>query len=150
MFDLAQYEISDTAQWTVEDAKGNPIKLPNGDDWTLTLASPGTKKAMRAAHKRQQAKQAEMFGTMAGKTSKRTEDDEARDRANFLMEIYEGTNAEGFTYQGKTGQDAMRAAFLSPKLGHIADGAEKFHNDRGNFYEDASTSSSGTSVTLPG
>lgn len=143
MFDPSKYKISESATFEVPDAKGDTIMLDDGVDekgqpkykpWTITVASPGTKKAMKASHKYQQAMKGDLFTQMAGKASKRDEMDDIKDRATFLMEIAEGTNADGLTYEGKTGNDALRAIFLDPLMGHVAIGLEKFHNDRGNFY----------------
>lgn len=133
-FNPSKYKISESASFEVPDAKGDVIVLDNGGPWTITVASPGTRKAMKAAHEYQQATKGDLFAQMAGKVSKRDELSDTKDRAKFLMDITEATNAEGLEYEGKTGNEALRAVFLDPLLGHIAIGLEKFFNDRGNFY----------------
>lgn len=135
MFDPSKYRINETADYEVLDAKGDAITLGNGQTWTITVASPGTNKAMRAKDKLQKATKGDMFAQMAGKKSKRDEMSETRDTADFLVAITESTNAEGLTYDGKTGMDALRAIYLDPFMGHVADGLQAFFNDRGNFYK---------------
>lgn len=142
MFDLTKLEIKDEAKYHVTDAKGDP-QYDGDQPITITLASPGTKKASKASFKRDQARSSRVLGEMGGKTSKRTEVDEMKERAEFLAEISE--SLDGFEYPG-----GARALYMNPKLGHITDGVEKFFNDRGNFSADSSTTSSNTSATQPG
>lgn len=148
-FDFATLEITDSGTCPVTDARGNEINI-NGRPLTLTVASPGTKKAVAAQFKKDEARNARVMGMAAGAKSKRTADDELRERADFLMAITEGCSHSNVTYKGKTGLDAIRAMFLEPKLGHIADGVEKYHYDRGNFSPDSSPASSSTSDMQPG
>lgn len=138
MFDLAQLEISDSTQYTVTDARGNDVII-DGRPFTITLASPGTDKAVAAQFRRDEARSARMIGSATGVKSKRTAKDDYRERADFLMAITEGCSHPDITYDGKTGTDALRAMYLAPKLGHVAEGAEKCHADRGNFYEGSAT-----------
>lgn len=133
-FNPSKYRISETAAYEVVDAKGDAILLEDGNPWTITVASPGTKKAMRAAHKMQQARSGDVSALLTGKASKRDEMDDIKDRATFLAEITEGTNAADLEFEGKTGLDALRAIYLDPFMGHVAIGLQKFHDDRGNFY----------------
>lgn len=149
MFDLSQLEISDSAIYQITDARGNDVVV-DGKPLTLTIASPGTKKAVSAQFKRDEARSARLVGTMGGVKSKRTAEDEQRERADFLMAITEGCSHADVSYNGKTGMDALRAMFMEPKLGHVADGAEKFHGDRGNFFAGSANSSASTSAMLPG
>lgn len=135
MFDPSKYRINETADFEVVDAKGDAIVLENGQQWTIAVASPGTNKAMRAKDKLKKATQGDLMSQMAGKKSKRDELAETRDTADFLMAITESTNADGLTYNGKTGMDALREIYLDPFMGHIADGLQAFFNDRGNFYK---------------
>jgi hypothetical protein len=144
MFDITSLEIGDTAKYHVTDAKGDPQYTSHPTDFnekgepvqipvTITVASPGTAKASRAQFKRDQARNARVIGDMSGKVSKRTEVDEAKERADFLASITE--SLDGFDYPG-----GAKALYLNPKLGHIADGVEKFYNDRGNFTGDSANS----------
>lgn len=148
-FDFATLEISDSATYQVTDARGNDVVI-GGKPLTLAIASPGTKKAVAAQFKRDENRNARMVGSMAGVKSKRTADDDMRERTEFLMAITEGCSHSNITYKGKSGLDAIRAMYLEPKLGHVADGVEKFHHDRGNFSPDSSPASSSTSDTPHG
>lgn len=149
MFDPSNHRIGETGTYEVLDAEASPIYLDDSEDtpWTITVASPGTKKAKRAEFKRQQAAQGALFTSIKGKKSGQDEMSETKSRADFLMEIVESTNADGLTYQGKTGLDALRAVFMDPYMEHVAIGLQNFYNDRGNFKTDASTISSNTSAT---
>lgn len=128
MFDLSKLEIQDSAKYHVTDAKGD-AQYDGDTPITITIASPGTKKATRAQFKRDEVRSARVLGSIAGKTSKRTEADEMKERAEFLAEITE--SLDGMEYPG-----GPRALYMNPKLGHITDGVEKFFNDRGNFSAD--------------
>jgi hypothetical protein len=143
MFDISKLEINDSGKYHVTDAKGNPQYDESGAPITITLISPGTKKAAAAQFKRDEARSARVLGAMGGKQSKRTEEDEIKERSAFLAEITE--SLDGFVYPG-----GAKALYLNLKLGHIADGAEKYFNDRGNFSADSVTDSPSTSDTQPG
>lgn len=134
-FNPGKYKISESSDYEVTDANGNVIMLEDGNPWTITVASPGTRKAMRATHEYQKAQKGDVFAQMTGKASKRDEMDDVKDRATFLMAITEGTNAADLEYEGKTGMDALRAIYLDPLMGHVAIGLDKYHTDRGNFYK---------------
>lgn len=148
-FDFAALEIIDTGNYQVVDARGNDVVI-GGKPLTLQIASPGTKKAVAAQFKRDENRNARVVGSMSGLKSKRTADDDLRERAEFLMAITEGCSHANIGYKGQTGLAAIRAMYLEPKLGHIADGVEKYHYDRGNFSPDSSASSSNTSGSQPG
>lgn len=154
MFDINKLEIQDSAKYHVTDAKGDPqydnhptevdkdgkpVQVPI----TITVASPGTKKAVKAQFKRDENRNARVLGSMAGKTSKRTETDELAERAQFLADITD--SLDGFDYPG-----GAKALYMNPKQGHIADGVEKLFNDRGNFCADSATPSSSSSASMPG
>lgn len=138
MFDINKLAINDSAEWHVTDAKGDP-QYDGEIPITISVASPGTKKAAKAQFKRDEARSARVLGAMGGKSSKRTEDDEIKERAAFLAEITEGLN--GFDYPG-----GAVALYKNLPLGHIADGVEKFFNDRGNFSADSVSNVSNTSA----
>jgi hypothetical protein len=144
-FDINKLEIDDNGKYHVTDAKGNPQYLDADESIpvTITLISPGTKKAAKAQFERDEARSARVLGSMAGKKSKRTEDDEIRERAKFLADVT--VSLDGFEYPG-----GAEALYRNLKLGHIADGVEKFFNDRGNFTADSAMNSPNTSGTLPG
>lgn len=137
MYDINKLAILDKADYTVTDAAGNEQPV------TITIASPGTKKAAKAQFKRDEARSARVLGAMGGKASKRTEQDEINERAQFLADITESLN--GFDYPG-----GPKALYSNLPLGHIADGVEKFYNDRGNFSPDSVQTASNMSGTQPG
>lgn len=145
MFDITALEISDSGKYHVTDAKGNPQYADKAQTLpiTITIASPGTKKAAKAQFKRDEARNARVMGAMAGKNSKRTEADEIAERAAFLAEITE--SLDNFDYPG-----GSVALYKNIKLGHIADGVDKYFGDRGNFYEVPESDSSNTSDSSPG
>jgi hypothetical protein len=135
-FDPSKYRISESAEFEVLDAEGNVIFLDpetRETPWTITVASPGTKKARAAFLERQRALEGDVVNRFKGKKSTQDEDSAGKLRADFLMKIVEGTNAEGLTYNGKTGLDALREIFLDPYMAHVAVGLENFHDNRGNF-----------------
>lgn len=143
MFDISKLEITDSGKHQVTDAKGEVQYDEAGNPITITVVSPGTKKAAKAQFKRDEARSARVLGAMGGKTSKRTEDDEIKERAAFLAEVTE--SLDGFDYPG-----GAKALYSNLKLGHIADGVEKFFNDRGNFSADSVSVASNTSDSQPG
>lgn len=140
MFDLAQLEIGDSSDYTVTDARGNDV-LIGGAPFIITVASPGTQKAVNAQFKRDEARSARMIGSATGVKSKRTAKDDYLERADFLMAVVENTSHPEVTYNGKSGTAALREMFLAPKLAHVAEGLEKHHQDRGNFCVDSATAS---------
>lgn len=144
-YDFSALEITDSGSYQVTDARGNDVP-----GLLIQVASPGTKKAVAAQFKRDENRNARVMGAATGLKSKRTVDDDLRERADFLMAITEGCSKPNIAYKGKTGLDAIRAMYLEPKLSHIADGVEKFHYDRGNFSTDSSPASSSTSAMQPG
>ncbi len=142
MFDINKLAITDSAKYHVTDAKGEP-QYDGETPITITIASPGTKKAARAQFKRDEARSARVIGAMGGKTSKRTEQDEIKERAEFLAEITE--SLDGFDFPG-----GAKALYATLPLRHIADGVEKFFNDGGNFSADSVSDASNMSGTQPG
>jgi hypothetical protein len=145
MFNIHTLAITDSAKWHVTDAAGNPqyLDAEQTQPVTITVISPGTKKAAAAEFKRNEARSARLIGGMAGKTSKRTEVDEINERAQFLADIT--VSLDGFEFVG-----GPKALYQNLPLGHIADGVEKFFNDRGNFIGSSVPTSPNTSGMLPG
>lgn len=151
MFNPSKHKITERADYEVLDASGDIIYLDDGETpWTITVASPGTKKAAKAAFDMKQAVSGDLFGQLKGKKSGKNEDSETILRADFLMKITESTNADGLEYEGKTGMDALRAIYLDPFMAHVPLGLERFHENRGNFKQGSATSSPSTSDTSHG
>lgn len=143
-FDILSLAIAASADYHVTDAAGNPqyFDAEQTQPVLITVISPGTQKAAAAEFKRNEARSARVLGAMGGKTSRRTENDEIKERADFLAEITGGMN---FDFPG--GPAAM---YKNLPLGHVADGVEKFYGDRGNFIAASAPNSSSTSATQPG
>lgn len=151
-FDPSKYKITASADYEVLDAEGNVIYLDDAQEvpWTITVASPGTKKAAKATFELKQLVSGDLLGQLKGKKGTKNEDSETTLRADFLMKITEGTNATNLVYEGKKGMDALRAIYLDPFMAHVATGLEAFHQNRGNFKADSPTNSPSTSATQPG
>jgi hypothetical protein len=141
-FDIKKLAIKDMALYHVTDAAGNPqyFDAEETQPVTITVYSPGTRKAAAAEFKRNEARSARVIGAMGGKTSKRTEVDEVNERANFLAEIAGQLN--GWEYPG-----GAKALYQDLTLGHIANGVETFYNERGNFIADSATNFPSMSAT---
>lgn len=148
MFDITTLEISDSTKYAVTSADGTEQFDEKGRPITITVASPGTEKAMRAQHVRDEKQASRSVALLTGKSQKNAEAAKHTERAEFLAAITE--SFDNFSYGGKSGYEAYKALYLNPKLGHIADGVEKTFNDRGNFMPDAPKTSPDTSGTSPG
>jgi len=148
MFDISTLEITDTAKYHVTAADGTEQFDDKGREVTITIAGPGTDKAMRAQHVRDEKQATRSVALLTGKSQKNAEEAKRVERAEFLAAITE--SFDNFTYGGKAGYEAYKALYLNPKLGHIADGVEKTFNDRGNFMPASSTNSPSTSATSAG
>ncbi len=133
MFDMKQLEIADTAVYYVTDAKGKP-QFDGAVPLTITILSPGVKKASAAKFAFEKKRSERAFTKLAGKDDGMSEAEERRERAEFLAEIT--AECAGFQYPG-----GFAALYANPKLQHIADGVEKLFSDRGNFTQSSATES---------
>lgn len=136
-FDISKLEITDTADYHVTDAAGNP-QFDGDKPITITIYGQGSAKAIKAQHTYTEKTSARTAAVMHGKTQKGAEEAKIADRADFLASITVSLN--GFTYGGKAGFEAYKALYSNPKLGHIADGVEKTYIDRGNFMQSSAMS----------
>lgn len=141
-FDINKLDITDYATWHVTDAAGKP-QYDGDKPITITIHSPGTKKAAQAQFDYAKKRQERNLKQMGGATVIWTEADERRERAAFLSEIT--ISLDGFEYRG--GAPALYADIKKP---HIADGVQRTFNDLGNFNSVSSTDSSSTFDTQPG
>lgn len=134
-FNPSKYRMADQADYEVTDVKGDVIYLDEAREkpWTITVAGPGTKRALRAKHDLTEAASGDLIGQLKGKKSKKDEESEIRMRADYLMKVTLSTNADNLEYEGKTGMDALRAIFLDPGMQHIAKGLDNYQGDQGNF-----------------
>lgn len=142
MFDITKLAIKDTAEFHVTDAKGKP-QFNGETPITITVHSPGTKKAAQAQFAKQSKAMDRLTAGMGGKTEARTEEQDRQERADFLAEVTASLN--GFEFHG-----GAAALYKNPKLRFVADGVEKFYNDMGNFAPDSDANVSNMSATQPG
>ena len=142
MFDINKLAIKDSADWHVTDAKGKP-QFNGETPITITIHSPGTKKAAQAQFAKQSKSTDRLTAAIGGKTEARTEEQDRQERADFLAEVTASLN--GFNFPGGAVE-----LYKHPKLRFIADGVEKFYNDMGNFAPDSASNVSNTSGTQPG
>lgn len=142
MFDIDTLDITDSAKWHVTNAAGVP-QYDGDKPITITIHSPGTKKAAQAQFDYAKKRQERSMKQLGGGTVVWTEADERRERAAFLSEIT--ISLDGFEVRG--GAPALYADIKKP---HIADGVQKTFNDLGNFNSVPSVDSSSTLVTQPG
>jgi len=131
MFDITSLQIADTATYHVTDAKGTP-QYDGETPITITIHSPGVKKASAAKFALEKKRSERVFTKMSGKDDGMTEADERRERAVFLAEITASLN--GFEYKGGAAE-----LYANPRLQHIANGVEKLFGDLGNFAPSSAT-----------
>lgn len=123
-FDITDFEASDTAWLEFENKKGDGPLLFNGKPVRAEIRSPGTREALNAQHKLDQAATARTYAGMRGKTSKETVDDK----------IIQGTTKlAAITVQFENFPVSPKDVFSNPKLGYMTEQVAKFHGDWANF-----------------
>lgn len=147
MSSLKKLAINPTGDFTVRDARGDVVE-ENGQPWTITVHSPGTKEFQKAKHDFDQKRSTSTVALMTGKDVKRTPEDEAREVAEFLAAVTISFN--GFDYEGKVGHAAYVKAYSDIEIGHVADGLNKYLGDRANFLPPKPSDSSNSSDTQLG
>lgn len=130
-FDLRTLSIGQTADMPVRDAAGEPQFNADEQPITITFYSPGTKNFQRAKHALEESQNARALARMQGKGNKQSADDKTQERAEFLASVTVSIN--GASMGDKAGHEAFKALYADITLGHIADDADKFLADRGNF-----------------
>ncbi|ATQ74857.1 hypothetical protein CR152_10225 [Massilia violaceinigra] len=139
MFNLKNLAIAATADMPVRDASGEAQFNEKGEPLTITLHSPGTKEFQKAKHAADERNSTRVFGRMQGKSeSKQSADDKNIERAEFLAAVTASFNG-GAGLDGKKGFELFKATYADIEIGHIADDAEKFLGDRGNFKKPSPT-----------
>jgi hypothetical protein len=123
-FNVADFEASDTAWLEVENKKGDGPLLVNGSPVRIEVRSPGTKEAMNAQHKLEQAVNVRTFAAMRGKAVKETVDGKIEQSAEKLAAVT--GRIENFPVSPKD-------LYSNPKLGFITEQVAKFHGDWANF-----------------
>lgn len=148
-FNIKKLAINPTSDMPVRDASGEPQFDDANNPLTITLYGPGTKKYQQAKHARDERNNTRVFGRMQNKSeAKQSADDVVKERAQFLAEITVSFN--GHSYNDERGFEMFKAAYSDIEIGHIAEDAEKWSADRGNFKKSSPTSSPDTSGTQPG
>lgn len=130
-FNLRTLAIAQTADMPVRDATGDPQFDDAGQPITITLHSPGSKVFLRAKYAMEERQNTRTLARMQGKGDKQSAEDKVRERAEFLASVTVSINNAGFDDQ--VGHEAMKSLYADITLGHIADDADKFLGDRGNF-----------------
>lgn len=130
-FDLRTLSIDETANLPVRDATGEPQFDADNQPITITLYGPGTKKFQRAKHAAEERHNARTVARMQGNGGKISAEDKTQERAEFLASVTVSIN--GASVGDKVGHEAFKALYADITLGHIADDADKFLADRGNF-----------------
>lgn len=131
MASIKKLAIESTGTMEVKDAAGSVVEDENGV-WSITFHSPGTKEFQKAFHAFNE-KKASTFKSLVGGKDKTEADQDTKDLADFLAAVTVSFN--NFDYEGKTGHAAYRAAFADIEIGHVAQDANKFLGDRGNFWK---------------
>lgn len=121
---IADLEAADTAWLEVQNKKDDGALIFNGVPVRIEVRSPGTKEALAAQHKQEQAQTAKTFAGLRGKASKETVDDKIKAGADKLVAVT--ANIEGLSI---TAQEL----YTNPRLGYIAEQVAKFHGDWANF-----------------
>lgn len=148
-FNIKKLAIAATGTMLVRDATGEAQVDEQGQALSITFHSPGTKKHQAAKHASEERNNTRVLGRMQGKSeAKQSADDKLQERATFLSAITVSFN--NFGNGDLAGHQLFMKTYSDLELGHIADDAEKFNGDRGNFIKSSETSSPSSSATLPG
>ena len=124
-FNISDYEATDTAWLDVQNKKDDgPLLGAGGLPVRIEVRSPGTKEAMSAQHKLDQATTTKTYAAMRGKVTKETVDDNIKQRADKLIAVT--GDIENFPVSAKD-------LYSNPKLGYIVEQVQKFHGDWSNF-----------------
>lgn len=124
VFNVADFEASDTAWLDVQTKKEDGPLLFAGKPVRIELYGPGSRENMGAQHKQEVANNLKMYAAIRGKATKETLDGKIQQTTEKLVactrtiENFPITSAE---------------LYSNPKLGYIADQVAKFTGDWANF-----------------
>ncbi|MEH6436699.1 hypothetical protein [Massilia sp. DD77] len=121
---IADLEARDTAWLEVQNKKDDGPLLFNGRPVRIEVRSPGTREALSAQHRQEQANTAKTFAAMRGKPVKETVDDKIAQSADKLTAVT--ANIDGLPV-------TATELYSNPKLGYITEQVAKFHGDWANF-----------------
>ncbi|MEH3087725.1 MAG: hypothetical protein PGN26_14595 [Xylophilus ampelinus] len=137
-FNLRALAIAATGKMPIRDAVGEVQKDEAGNPLTITFHSPGSKAFQKAKHAAEQRNNDRVMARMQGKSeAKLSAEDKAAERAEFLAACT--ISIDGADLDGQSGHEAFKALYSDLELGHIADDADKFLADRGNFKQGSAT-----------
>ena len=122
-FDLAQYELTDTATLTIETPKGDEM-LVEGKPVKITVYGPGSKQFNKAKHVYESAASARTFAAMRNKPAKNAAELAQKDLAEFLAACT--LSIDNFPI------DALEI-YSNPRLKYITDQVNTFLGDTENF-----------------
>ena len=121
---LADLEARDTAWLEVQNKQDDGPLLFNGKPVRIEVRSPGTREALSAQHKQEQARSAATFAAMRGKATKETVEGKIAQGAEKLTAIT--AQIEGLPI-------SATELYSNPKLGYITAQVAAFHGDWANF-----------------
>lgn len=148
-FNIKNLAIANTADMPVRDASGEPQFDGDGNAVTITLYSPGSKEYQKAKHAAEERNSTRVFSRMQGRgENKLSAQDKVTERAEFLAACTASFN--NFDDGDTGGYELFKRTYADIEIGHIADDAERFLNDRGNFKKVSQPNSPSTSGTLHG
>ena len=128
VFDIAAFEVADTATFELENQKGEPL-LYQGCPVTVELYGPGSAQYARAQAKINAASQARAMAVLRGKQGKDGEADMAESRKLSAERLAACTKAlHNFPVPG-----GPLAVYSNPKLGYITNQVAKLIDDWANF-----------------
>jgi hypothetical protein len=124
-FNIADFEASDTAWLDVQNKRDDgPLIGANGKPVRIEIRSPGSKEALHAQHKIEQAATAKTFAGMRGKVVKETVEGNLAERAAKLAAVT--ASIENFPI-------SPIDLYCNPQLGYITAQVAAFHGDWANF-----------------
>lgn len=126
IFNLADFEVSETAILEVQNKKDDGPLLVNGQPVKIVLYGPGSVQFVRAEARVAKANQARVLASLSGKRNKETVEDDRKQQADRLASCTK--ELVNFPIDG-----GPQALYENPKLGYITAQVEKFIGDWGNF-----------------
>lgn len=142
MFDIKKLAIASTGTMPICDVDGNPQFDDKGNALSITFHSPGTREFAQAKHDHEESLSKRLM-KMQGGRDKTDPDQELKNISSFLTRCTVSLN--NFTYEG-----GPKALYEDRSLGHIAQDANKYLGERGNFKLNSASVLSNTSDTQPG
>lgn len=88
-FDLSAYELADTCEITLKDARGDDMLGTDRKPVTARIYSPGSPQGVQAIHKASRGAQQRLFHTMQGKVDPKDAENADREQAEKLAAFVE-------------------------------------------------------------